>query len=96
MDQVRQGKRSTKLAATSIPIVLPHARVDSNMDPQPQQPSNERTHHVFLTVHDVTGSIASNQTGSFPVTSNRGNAYVALFYIFDPNYIKSVPIRNHS
>ena len=93
MDQVRQVQCSTKLAATSIPIVLPHDCVDSNMDPQPQQPSNKCTHHVFLTVLDVTGSIASNQTGRFPVTSNRGNAYV---YIFDPNYIKSVPIRNHS
>ena len=96
MDQVRQGQRSTKPAASSIPIVLPRNRVDSNMDPQPQQPSNERTQHVFLTVHDVTGSIASDQTGRFPVMSNRGNSYVALFYVFDPNYIKSVPIRNRS
>jgi hypothetical protein len=96
MDQVRQGQRSTKLAATAIPIVLPPNRADSNMDPQPQQPSNKRTHHVFLMVHGVTGSIASNQMGRIPVSSTRGNAYVALFYIFDPNYIKSVPIRNRS
>jgi len=66
------------------------------MDTPPQQPSNERTHHVFVTVHDYTGGIASDQTGRFPVTSNRGHAYLALFYIFDPNYIKSVPIRNRS
>jgi hypothetical protein len=96
MDQVRQGQRSTKRASSSIPVVLPHNRVDSNMDTPPQQPSNERTQHVFLTVHDFTGGIASNQTGRFPVTSNRGHAYLALFYIFDPNYIKSVPIRNRS
>ncbi len=96
MDQVRQGQRSTHHALSSIPIVLPHHRVDSNMDTPPQQPSNERTQHVFLSVHDFTGDIASDQTGCFPVTSNRGNAYLALFYIFDPNYIKSVPIRNRS
>ncbi len=96
MDQVWQGQRSTKRASASIPVVLPHNRVDSNMDTPPQQPSNERTQHVFVTVNDFTGGIASDQTGRFPVTSNRGNAYLALFYIFDPNYIKSVPIRNRS
>jgi hypothetical protein len=73
MDQVRQGRRSSKRASSSIPIVLPHDRVDSNMDTPPQQPSNERTQHVFLAVHDFTGGIASDQTGHFPITSNRGN-----------------------
>jgi hypothetical protein len=94
MDQVRQGQCSTKLAASSIPVVLPHNRVDSNMDTPPQQPSNKRTQHIFLAVHDVIGGIASDQTGRFPVTSNRGNSYVALFYVFDPNYIKPLPICN--
>ena len=40
MDQVRQGQRSTRRASASIPVVLPHNRVDSNMDTPPQQPSN--------------------------------------------------------
>jgi hypothetical protein len=96
MDQVRQGQHSTKRASSSIPVVLPHNRVDSNMDTPPQQPSNKRTQHIFLTVHDFSGGIASDQTGRFSVTSNRGNAYLALFYIFNPNYIKSVPIHNRS
>jgi hypothetical protein len=94
MDQVRQGQRSTRRALSSIPVVLPHNCVDSNMDTPPQQPSNERTQQVILSVHEFTGDIASNQTGRFPVTSNQGNTYLALFYIFDPNYIKSVPIRS--
>jgi hypothetical protein len=64
------------------------------MEAAPQEPTNERTHHVFMTVHEVTGSVSSNQSGHFPVTSNCGNVYAALFYVYDPNYIKSVPIKN--
>ena len=49
-----------------------------------------------MTVHKVTGSVSSDQSGRFPITSNQGNAYVALFYVYNPNYIKSVPIKNQS
>ena len=66
------------------------------MDAAPQKPTNKRTHHVFMTVCKVTCSVSSNQSGCFPVTSNHGNVYVALFYVHDPNYIKSVPIKNQS
>jgi hypothetical protein len=96
MDQVRQGIRSTKPAAATSPIVLPANLVNTNMDAAPQEPTNECTHHVFMTVHEVTGSISSDQSGRFPITSNRGNGYVALFYVYNPNYIKSVPIKNQS
>jgi hypothetical protein len=66
------------------------------MDTAPQEPTNKCTHHLFMTVHKVTGSVSSNQSGCFPVTSNCGNAYISLFYVYDPNYIKSVPIKNRS
>ena len=38
--------------------------------------------------------IASDQTGAFPRTSNRGNKYICVFYVFDPNFIKGVPIKS--
>jgi hypothetical protein len=66
------------------------------MDAAPQEPTKERTHNVFMTVRKVTGSVSSDQSRCFPVTSNRGNAYVALFYVYGPNYIKFVPIKNRS
>jgi hypothetical protein len=66
------------------------------MDKVPQEPANIRTHHVFMTVHIVMGHISSNNTGCFLVTSNWGNAYVALFYIYNANAIQSVPIKNWS
>ncbi len=66
------------------------------MDTAPQEPTNKRIHHMFMTVCKVTGSIFSNQSGCFPVTSNPGNAYVALVYVCNPNYITSVSIKNRS
>jgi hypothetical protein len=81
MDQVRQGIRSTKPSAATIPIVLQADLIDTIMDAAPQEPTKEWTHHVFMTVCKVTGSISSNQSGCFPVMSNRGNAYIALFYV---------------
>ena len=38
--------------------------------------------------------IASDQTGAFPCTSNRGNNCICVFYVFDPNFIKVVPIKS--
>jgi hypothetical protein len=96
MDQVQQGIQSTKPAATTSPIVLQANLVNTNMDAAPQEPTNERTYHVFMTICKVTGTVSSNQSGRLPVTSNCGNMYVALFYVYDPNYIKSVPIKNRS
>jgi hypothetical protein len=73
--------------AATTPVVLLFNRVDSNMDKAPQEPANICTHHIFMTVHVVTGRISSDNSGHFPVTSNRGNAYVALFYINNANAI---------
>jgi hypothetical protein len=66
------------------------------MNNVPQEPANICTHHIFMTVHVVTGQVSSDNTGRFPVTSNRGNAYVDLFYIYNANAIWSVPIKNRS
>jgi hypothetical protein len=96
MDQVRQGIRSTKPATTASLIDLPADCIDTNMDAVPQEPTNKCTHHVFMTICKVAGSISSNQSGRFPVTSNHGNAYAALFYVYNPNYIKSIPVKNRS
>ncbi len=85
MNQVRQGQRSTQPTSATAPIVLPFDRVDSNMDDAPQEPANIHTHQVFMMAHIVTGHVSSNNTGCFPVTSNQGNAYVALFYTCNAN-----------
>ena len=49
-----------------------------------------------MTMVEATGKIYSNQTGRFPITSARGHAYVVIFYNYDGNHIKSVPIKNRT
>ena len=38
--------------------------------------------------------IASDQTGTYPRTSSRGNKYICVFYTFDPNYIKGMRVKS--
>ena len=37
--------------------------------------------------------ITSNQTGVFPRVSNTGNNHICIFYIYDTNFTKEVPIK---
>jgi hypothetical protein len=57
MDQVQQGIQSTKPAAATSPIALQANLVNTNMDAALQEPTNKCTHHVFMTIHKVTGSV---------------------------------------
>jgi hypothetical protein len=81
MDQTRQGHRSTSVKPPQPPL---------------QEPSNTMTNLVFMQTHDITGQIYSDQTGRFPITSNRGNAYLVIFYVYDANFIALVPIKNRT
>ncbi len=47
-----------------------------------------------MTITKAEGQIFTDQTGHFPVTSNRGNNYIVLFYVVDANFIKSYPIKS--
>jgi len=49
---------------------------------------------VFMTITKVDCQLFIDQTGRFPVTSNRGNNYIVIFYVVDANYIKSYPIKS--
>jgi hypothetical protein len=89
MDQRRAGILSTKSSRASTR--------DSELDhmvEQEQAPQNDKTHIVFMTIVTVEGQLFTDQTGRFPVTSNRGNNYIVVFYAVDPNYIKSYPIKS--
>ena len=56
--------------------------------------SNKKTHNVFMTVRLADDWMASDQTGTFPRTSSRGNKYISVFYMYDPNFIKGVAIKS--
>ena len=59
-----------------------------------QEPKNEETRVVYMTPVKAEGLIASDQTDVFPRTSNRGNKYICIFYVYDSNFIKGVPIKS--
>ena len=95
MDQVRQGLHSTTMKLSNNQyFALSDGDINSDMpsaltamDHVEQTPSNEKTHAVYMTKHDINGKLFTDQTGRMPVTSNCGHAYIVIFYIFDANYI---------
>ena len=60
-----------------------------------KQPS-ARTNLVTFGTRDVTGEIATDQTGKFPVKSSKGNQYIMVAYVRDPNVIMAQPIKNRT
>ena len=46
-----------------------------------------------MVVEYPKGFIARNQTGKLPKTSKEGMEYIFVFYIFDPNFIKGIPLK---
>ena len=69
------------------------AMEDSTTEPV-KEPGNAKTNLVFMTVKLADNWIASDQTGAFPRTSFKGNKYISIFYVFDRNFIKGVPIKS--
>ena len=53
-----------------------------------QVQGNKKTHSGLMATVLGDDWIANDQTGVFPRTSNRGNKYICVFYICDPNTIQ--------
>jgi hypothetical protein len=49
-----------------------------------------------MTITEISGMLFSDQLGWFPITSNRGNKHIIMFYIYDANFVKFVPIKSRS
>jgi hypothetical protein len=90
MDQTRQGQQTTQ--PTQSPIALPPQ--DNTINLVAQEPNNTMTNLVYMHTHGITGQILTDQIGRFPITSNRGHAYLVIFYVYNANFISSVPIKN--
>ena len=79
MDQQRQGTCSTK----TVPIK------PGTTEEVPQLTNNYFSHHVYTKTTNLEDKLYSDQTGRFPITSNRGSFYVAIFYAVDGNCIRA-------
>ena len=100
MRQLQKGKGSTTTKSKrgrpkkDIDAIERSAAIDDSIALPLQEPGNEKTNLVFMTVQHAEGFISSDQTGKFPRISNKGNYYICVFYIYDPNFIKSIPIES--
>jgi hypothetical protein len=93
MDQTRQGQCSTQpnpLSTSDATNLLDNDNI------LPDHIDEGLTNLVFMVIQDITGLVFSNQTSRFLITSNRGHAYLNIFYIYDANFIASVPIKNRT
>ena len=99
MRQLPSGTRSMKKTskrrrpAQAIHILERDAASDDSIATLTQEPSNEKTRKVYMSVNLADGWIASDQTGAFPRVSTRGNEYICVFYIHYTNFIKGIAIK---
>jgi hypothetical protein len=54
-----------------------------------------KTHLIYAVVFDQ-GQLYTNLTGKFPVRFSKENFYVMVFYIYDCNYVKVIPMKSRS
>jgi hypothetical protein len=95
MDQTCQGQRSTSHSFNCNPsLTISINTHDDDDDILPVHIAERSANLVFMAIHDITRAVFTNQTGRFPITSNRGHAYLIISYIYDANFIASVPIKN--
>ena len=95
MDQTKAGVQSTQ---PKLPKQEQEAQIEEILFPKPLH-NGARTNFCYAAISHPfapTGQIFTDQTGKFPVTSTRGNAYVFVLYDYDSNTIHPVAIKNRS
>ena len=73
MHQTRKDIKSTK------------QKYPMKLEETPMTPLEQCTNTVFTKIIDYKKKIATDLTGKFPVTSNRGNKYLFVIYEYDSN-----------
>ena len=55
-----------------------------------------QTNLVVIKTIELTDKMSTNQTGRFPVTSSKGNRYLMIAHVQDPNAILAEPLKSWS
>jgi hypothetical protein len=63
--------------------------------PAPDTDLGTKTHLMYAIVVDQ-GQLYTDLTGKFPVQSSKGNSYVMVYYVYDCNYVKVIPMKSRS
>eukprot|EP00957_Ditylum_brightwellii_P145012 11044538-Ditylum_brightwellii.AAC.1 len=62
------------------------------MEVPKQEEDNTKTNVMYAIVCEE-GQIYTDQTGRFPVYSNRGSKYIIVLYCYDANAILAEPVK---
>ena len=63
---------------------------------EPMKALVQQTNKFFIKIIDYKRQIATDLTGKFPVTSNRGNKYLFVLYDYDSNCILICPMKSRA
>ena len=55
-----------------------------------------QTNWVFMKPAEISGKVATDQSGRFPTTSSKGNKYLMVLHEYDSNTILAKPMKNRS
>ncbi len=94
MKRQMQGVQSTKQEALDYTVAKEqNIKIKPGTDNAPQ--SHIKRHaDMFIKIVDLADTVNSNQTGTFPFTSQLGNRYIMVAIHIDANYIFCKPIKN--
>jgi hypothetical protein len=89
LKMVRQGTRST-------------SKGEQRKEPRPTSKGEQREvsreigqrRKVSVCIKELTGIIGTDQTGRFPVTSDREHKYIFIMFDEDINFIHAVPVKS--
>jgi hypothetical protein len=73
-------------------------KIEANEDIKENMPTltNQKKGDVFISVFNTHNTVYTDQTGSFPVTSSRGNKYVMVMCEVDGNYIDAELMKSRT
>jgi hypothetical protein len=93
----RQGVRSTKQKAFKRMVEVEKARIKIKGESSPFHPlPPTKLNDIFVRVEDLNEEIHTNQTGTFPHTSQRRNRYIMVAIHLNKNYIFAKPMKNRT
>ena len=86
-EKVHMNKISNNIHDTSPPEPNPP-------EESPKEKLEAQSDQVFAKIINPQQMIATNLTGWFPVTYNKGNKYLFVLYKYDSNIILLLPINS--
>jgi hypothetical protein len=87
----RKGVRSTKVKP-AVEIKIEPGQEDS----PPKLVAIRKLNDIFIKIYELAETIHTDQTGAFPVTSQRGYRYIMVGIHIDANYIFCETMKNRT